>query len=253
MRPRAEAWPARRDGSEVRVGATWNGWSESRDRLATEWVAGRNAPPEGDTDWFPEYSREADVPKIEYFHATRTLDTDSDQSELLPGKQEGARRLTRSARKYVWIRHFLANQEAARANSLKASLRDQGLVVAGEPIHEDGFARNLATLTDSLQSVGLRRRERVEAMFARPDGGEVELDALTDSERMLVLYASTVEAFGLYSSVILIDTPEVAIHPADQADVLRRWSAMTPDAQLIVATTSAGILRDAPAGSVIVL
>ena len=80
-------------------------------------------------------------------------------------------------------------------------------------------------------------------MFARAGGGEVELRDLSDGERAVVLFAAAFERLGLERSVVLIDMPELMLHPEEHVRVFDGLASMLVEGQLIVATTSPAILR----------
>jgi hypothetical protein len=165
-------------------------------------------------------------------------------------------RLQRSERKYAWVRSYLEQQGVENAAKLEEQVQSKGAVFASAPLAGalNGFGRTLAALSPRLRWRGLRPgRGSVELMFGRPKGADVELSQLAWNERMLVLFAATYEALGLHRSVLLIDLPELGLHPADQASFFQALCGLSPEAQIIAATQSPAILRSLTTEQVVVL
>ena len=73
----------------------------------------------------------------------------------------------------------------------------------------------------------------------------MDLDDLGTSARHALLVALTFERLGLNHSLVLIDGPELHVHPHRQADFFGAVVDLGPDNQLIAATTSQGVLSAA--------
>ena len=195
--------------------------------------------------FFSQYVRGSERAKVEYFHAPRDLDV-LVASRLGADSSIKTTRLQTGARKYAWLRSFLEQQGVENAAELQDRIQSRGLVFATRPTVDrmQGFARNLAALSPRLRWLGLRSGGgTVASMFARSNGADVELAQLTWSERMVVLFAATYEALGLHRSVLLVDLPELALHPSDQTSFFQALCALSPRAQVIAATQSPAILR----------
>lgn len=229
------------------------------DTVATRWSLA-DGPPQQLLDpdlraFLGGYSKRSDRFKVEYFHAGRASGWDTLEAPIGSDVAEGGRRLTRHPRKYAWVRTFLEQSGQADAQGFADDVRQYGVAMSGTVQGRlDGFGKSLATLTGRLRWVGLRRQvDRVRCVFARKGDGEVELEGLTDSERVFVLFAATFEALGLRRSLILIDLPEIAVHPEDQAAFFQGLAALAREGQIIAATTSPAILRNVPRERVLVL
>jgi hypothetical protein len=187
--------------------------------------------------------------KMEYFPWARCI------SDMGPGPQEGAFRLTKLHSKYGFVRRYLeslVHEEAVRALS---SIRLEGIALA-EPADSERsrFSAALALLCPSLRWDGCERMaDRSSTWFVRPTGPRVELNCLTDGEKMAVIFAASWAALGLDRALVLIDHPELGIHPAQQVAFFDGLVALAGAGQLIVTTTSPAILRSTPTNSVLVL
>ena len=102
-------------------------------------------------------------------------------------------------------------------------------------------------------TIGCSRREEVSTgqkdtdggtgvLFQKREGTVLELAELSESERQAVLFAITFRRLGLDHSVVLIDSPELHIHPSRQADFFTAICALGRDNQIIAATTSTELL-----------
>ncbi len=187
--------------------------------------------------------------KMEYFPWGRCI------SDMGPAPQDGAFRLTKLHSKYGFVRRYLeslVHEEAARALS---SIRLEGIALA-EPADSERsrFSAALALLYPSLRWDGCERvAERSSTWFVRPTGPRVELNCLTDGEKMAVIFAASWAALGLDRALVLIDHPELGIHPAQHVAFFDGLVALAGAGQLILTTTSPAILRSTPTSSVLVL
>lgn len=204
---------------------------------------------------FSRYSRAPDIPKVEYFQAPRDFDPRS-SAELQPDASLKLTRLTKSERKYAWVRSYLERSTLEYAARAQAELSEKGAIFA-RSTPADGterFAKTLAALAPRLRWLGVRHEGgHVRAMFGRPRAPDAELAELTWGERMVVLFAAAYEALGLHRSVLLVDLPELGIHPADHAALFQALCALSARAQVIAATQSPGILRSLSSEQIVVL
>ena len=199
--------------------------------------------------WLRRYDRSPASFKIEYFHAGRSL---------LQGDFSGAMRaelrLTRDASKYAWVRAYLVESSREAGAQALGALRESGVLLASEVGRDQAFAKRLSAITQRLHFVGCEQTDAGwDCVFARPGGRRVELAELSTSESMFVLFAAAIEGLGLHRSLLLIDHPEQGLHPEEHARFLEALVASLPDAQLLVTTTSPGILRAVPRERVVVL
>jgi hypothetical protein len=197
--------------------------------------------------------------KVEYLHAGRRLSVGSPGPVSASARPPaGAERIGAGSMKYDFVRGYLQGAAFAHASQVVGALDEHGLVLAPEQRSVlAGFGARLAQLTDKLLWLGVRQAgSTARCLFARRAGRgprEVELSELSDSERMLVLLAATTEALGLSRSLVLIDAPELGLHPEDQARMFEGLQSMMFEGQLIAVTTSPAILRSVPADQVVVL
>ncbi len=205
------------------------------------------------------YSRESSAWKVEYFHADRRLDPGRPTDELSPLPPPlGAERIGTGAAKYNFVRAFIVSSAFGHATGLVRDLQESGLMLAdGTPSPASRFGARLGQLTDRLLFLGVREGNgELRCLFSRRAARghrDVELAQLTDSERMLVLYAATFEAMGLERALVLIDGLELHLPPEDQIRALEAWRSWTSAGQLIVSTTSPALLRAVSADQVLVL
>jgi len=193
------------------------------------------------------YDRDRGRFKVEYFHSARGFDAADRLSTLDFPAAEGARRLTRHHRKYAWIRRYLEAVATDEATARSEQLDERGLLFASaRPRVLEGFASNVATLSPRLRWAGAKRSDgATQLLFAVKDRGEVELGDLSDSQRMIVLYAATIHALGLDAALVLVDQPELTLHPEEHVSFLDGLASLVPNGQIIAATSAPALLRAA--------
>jgi hypothetical protein len=196
--------------------------------------------------------------KLEYLHATRHIDVGASSASAIEDLLTGNARVGQSSEKYAFVRAHLERSGVAAGIATTSALEERGLVLAtdADDPHR-GFAQVLGLLTDRLHWTGVRMRGGQPAcLFARKTPSShatVELCELSHAERMLVLYAATIDALGLACSLVLLDAPELHLPPEDQIRLIEGLRVALAGGQLIMATTSPAILRSLAVSQVVVL
>jgi hypothetical protein len=226
--------------------------------VTLRWDLGRTGPQAltepAVADWLRTYSTSPTRWKMEYLHATRAL---PDAPSRPPAGVEPALRLTRDPSKYAFVRPYLQQVAGEESASALVNLKSDGIVVA-DGLHRAGsrFSDALSTLNPRLRWDGCEideDRNRSKTWFVRPQGPRVELGELTSGESMAVLVAATWARLGLDYATVLVDHPEVQLHPEQHAGFFDALASLMRKGQLIVTTTSPAILRSAGGAKVVVL
>ena len=196
---------------------------------------------------FAGYSRDPGQGKFEYFPANRRLlgaATRPPSASSPSDAAEGRLRLTRDPDKYAGLRRLFHDLTLADAARLSQLLDTQGIALrTQQPDALAPFKEAIAALLPDLRLASVELGERATRVwFQRRDGARVELDELSDSEQQALLFAVTFRRLGLNHSVILIDTPELHLHPRRVAPFFGRLVELGRDNQIIAATTSAELL-----------
>lgn len=195
---------------------------------------------------FTAYSRDPGQTKLEYFHADRQLRRGLAMPPPLLD-DIAHKRLTRRDDKYVgfeqvWLR--LATEDGLHA---MAQAAEHGVLLRGD--QRDSLLpckAAIARMCPKLRFVGVSAVEdRVMAWFERPTGERVELYQLSHSEQQGVLFAATHHLLGLDSSILLIDEPELHVHPNEQERFFAELCRLGKATQIIAASGSAGVARAA--------
>ena len=79
-------------------------------------------------------------------------------------------------------------------------------------------------------------------VFKSANGGLVTIDKLSDGEKQLYGRVITLMMLGLENSIILIDEPEIALHPAWQQKIMQIYNRIGKNNQFIVATHSPQVI-----------
>jgi hypothetical protein len=221
--------------------------------VTTRSIFGEGVPATGDHPadlgvFFRAFSRNPQEGKVELFHAERALPAQRSArhatGEMLPAF-EARLRLAADNEKYQVLRPYLANALLGEALALAATLRDSGVALrAGAAGPEAQLRETLRPflhdkVLDGIEPEGDGYRIR----FRGRDGTVVDLDELSAGEKQGVLFALTFRRLGLNHSIVLIDEPELHIHPRQQAAFLLLLAALGSDNQIIAATSSPELAR----------
>ena len=249
---------------EVRRGQLDSGAVEAKVDVGTRAgggdAAGGGGAPRGLSRVLSAFFREETHGKVEYFPAGRRLskaplpvplEALSEQVEcgMRLGKEEGKYGIERA-----WVRERLLSDLSAAGSTLS----DRGVLLSGQaPDSLAGARAKVARLAPHLRLSGLiGSGPKARVGFLRQglssgERSEVDIDDLSAGEEQAVLFALAFERLRLSRSVVLIDTPELAVHPADQARFFQALCNLGTDNQVIAATCSPGILASVPPEQII--
>jgi energy-coupling factor transporter ATP-binding protein EcfA2 len=221
-------------------------------RQTVAWEIGEGAPsvdaPPRLRRLFTAYSSDPGQGKFELFPANRSLRASEPLTRRPAAEAAEVRlRMTSSPDKYTGLRQHLAALALADAGRLAELLDTQGVALrARQPDALAPYKEAVAALLPDVRLLRVEPRDRSALVhFQHRNGVTVELCKLSESEQQAVLFATTFRRIGLNHSLVLIDTPELHIHPARHADFFTGLAALGRDNQLIAATTSPALLAAA--------
>jgi hypothetical protein len=231
--------------------------------ITTTSIFGETAPPvaahpEPLRALFEGYSRDPARAKVEYFHAERALPPTRGLrhgAAELPESSDARVRLTRNNEKFRAVRAHLVTSVLAGWHGLAEEVRREGVAVRAGRYGMEAELRELLSpslhekVFDGIDPEGEGYRVR----FRRCDGSVIDLDELSTSEQQGVLVAVTFRRLGLSHSVVLIDGPELHVHPRDVPAHIAHIATLGRDNQIIAATTAPELLRGATKAQVIEL
>lgn len=225
---------------------------------ATEFVTTWR-PGGASTELPPRLADRVSATRVHYFDAHRLgpplppIAVRSAEDRPPDSRAEGDR-WAPSDRKYAWVERWMLARWDARAAALSDQVAAQGIALAERDASP--FARAIERLCPRARAGRPVTRRGVRlAGFLRADGAEPAYAELTTSERMGVLFAAVLEAAELSStrSLVLVDTPELGLHPSEHAAFLAALGELVGDGTIVAATSSPAILRAMPRERVIVL
>lgn len=195
-----------------------------------------------------QYFREPTHGKVEYVPSRRHV--------AMPGRAavpplseqaEGRQRATRDPGKYAPLLAWLVDAARGDLAELGQIIEQRGVARRGSlPDMLAPVKKAIATLAPHLRLVGLDAADSPSGLaFARSTGERLGFDELSDSEHQAVLFAALFARIGLGHSIVLVDTPELCIHPAAQARFFQSILALGEDNQVFAATSSAALLDQA--------
>ncbi|HZF49532.1 MAG TPA: AAA family ATPase [Polyangiaceae bacterium] len=215
---------------------------------------GDSAPAEPNfEEVFSAYSRDPAAEKLEYFPCNRQLVARLGQA---PSDDGGRLRLSSRPDKYAGLEQVLIQLATEDGLGAMAQVDKDGILMRGD--HRDSLApykAAVAALCPHIRLGGVDVRDGGAPMvwFLRDNGARVDLYSLSHNEQQAVLFAVVYKRFGLNRSILLIDEPELHIHPQEQRRFLDALAGLGGDAQIIATTSSSHLLESAPHHAVILL
>jgi predicted ATP-binding protein involved in virulence len=124
----------------------------------------------------------------------------------------------------------------------------QRMSLAVEAFNEKFLNANLLTRLSHLSKEQFNR-----PLFKNASGQEVTIDLLSDGEKQLYGRVISLMILNPHNSMILIDEPEISLHPAWQQKIMQIYSKIGKNNQFIVATHSPQIIASVPYQNLILL
>lgn len=117
----------------------------------------------------------------------------------------------------------------------------------------DSFNANFLDAELLTQLVDLSKEQFNRPIFDNATGEKVTIEQLSDGEKQLYARVIALMMLEPKNSIILIDEPEIALHPAWQQKIMQIYSRIGTNNQFIVATHSAQIISSVPYKNLILL
>lgn len=104
-----------------------------------------------------------------------------------------------------------------------------------------------------VRFIGLSKDEISTPMFTNLSGMEFDINALSSGEKQLFLRTLSIKMLEPEDSIILIDEPEISLHPKWQQRIIEIYKKIGKNNQIIIATHSPHILGSVDKESVFLL
>lgn len=95
-----------------------------------------------------------------------------------------------------------------------------------------------------VKLVGLSETSETKPIFRNSLGNEFDITGLSSGEKQLFLRALSLKFLEVNNSVILIDEPEISLHPQWQKKIIDVYETIGKNNQIIIATHSPHIIGD---------
>jgi predicted ATP-dependent endonuclease of OLD family len=138
-----------------------------------------------------------------------------------------------------YIKEYIINHERASFEAAPNKRAQQAV---------DSFNANFldAQLLILTQLSGLSKEQFNRPVFTNVAGQQVTIEQLSDGEKQLYARVIALMLIEPRNSIILIDEPEIALHPAWQQKIMQIYGQIGKNNQFIVATHSPQILSSVP-------
>jgi len=144
----------------------------------------------------------------------------------------------------AYIKEFIISQER-QSNKPNPTSRTQTAV--------NTFNQAFSDVEMLTKLVNLSEKQFNRPIFQNASNQEVTIDQLSDGEKQLYGRVIALMILEPQNSIILIDEPEIALHPAWQQKIMSIYSRIGKNNQFIVATHSPQILASVPYQNRIIL
>lgn len=95
-----------------------------------------------------------------------------------------------------------------------------------------------------VKLIGLSEDEETKPIFKNSLGKEFDINGLSSGEKQLFLRALSLKFLEVNNSIILIDEPEISLHPEWQSKIIKLYENIGQNNQIIMATHSPHIVSD---------
>ena len=95
-----------------------------------------------------------------------------------------------------------------------------------------------------VKLIGLSEDENTKPVFKNGLGKEFDINGLSSGEKQLFLRGLSLKFLEVNNSIILIDEPEISLHPEWQQKIIKVYETIGINNQLIIATHSPHIVGD---------
>ena len=100
---------------------------------------------------------------------------------------------------------------------------------------------------------GISKDDKNMPIFENSQGEEFNINKLSSGEKQLFLRTLSIKMLEPEDSIILIDEPELSLHPKWQQQIIKVYQNIGKNNQIIVATHSPHILGSVPSENIIIL
>lgn len=100
---------------------------------------------------------------------------------------------------------------------------------------------------------GVSKDETSTPIFTNSSGDEFDINGLSSGEKQLFLRTLAIKMLEPENSIILIDEPELSLHPKWQSKIIKVYERIGKNNQIIIATHSPHILGSVPKENLIIL
>lgn len=105
----------------------------------------------------------------------------------------------------------------------------------------------------NVKFIGLSKDEKGTPIFTNSSGAEFDINGLSSGEKQIFLRTLSIKMLDPINSIILIDEPEISLHPKWQQRIVEVYKKIGKNNQIIIATHSPHILGSVDKDSIFLL
>jgi len=149
-------------------------------------------------------------------------------------------------------------------------MKDQYIFVVLADIHigqydpAEHYAKELVHILNEINSIfdileldvklkGFSKDEKTMPVFENSAGEEFDINDLSSGEKQLFLRTLSIKMLEPKNSIILIDEPELSLHPKWQQRIIEVYKKIGENNQIIIATHSPHILGSVSSENIFIL
>lgn len=186
------------------------------------------------------------LPKIIYLPTRTNFNNVNTRTNTLPKKNDFINIIDSN------VFEDIPSYIATRRNYLANTNEDMTMKEVNEKLSNE--INDIFKILDlDVKFIGLSKDETSTPMFTNSSKVEFDINALSSGEKQLFLRTLSIKMLEPENSIILIDEPEISLHPKWQQRIIEIYKKIGKNNQIIVATHSPHILGSVDKNSVFLL
>lgn len=142
--------------------------------------------------------------------------------------------------------NFIKDIPSLIANRIQSEIYKNDELPVKESVKK--ICEEINSIFDSMdlevRLIGISKNEDNNPLFEDKSGNQFDIESLSSGEKQLFLRALSLKFLNANNSIILIDEPEISLHPQWQQKIISVYENIGENNQLIIATHSPHVVGD---------